>query len=220
MARQIKRINTDIFKSYLKDGMSIMVGGFMGVGTPEDLVDAIVESGVKDLTVICNDTAFPTVGVGRLVVNRQVKHVIASHIGTNPETGRQMIAGDIEVSLVPQGTLAERIRAAGAGLGGILTPTGLDTVVEKDKQVISHSGKSFILELPLSADISLVHATKADNYGNLFYEKSSKNFNTVMATAGKHVFAQVDELVSGALNPELVSTPGIFVDYMITKDGK
>lgn len=215
MARRIKMINADIFKSYLKDGMSLMVGGFMGVGTPELLVDAIIESGVKDLTLICNDTAFTTKGVGKLIVSKQISHVIASHIGTNPETGRQMINGEVKVTLVPQGTLVERIRSAGAGLGGVLTPTGLGTVVEDNKKLVEVGGKNWILEEPLSADMALLHANKADNYGNLFFAKSSKNFNTVMATSGKYVFAQVDEIVEGALDPEIVSTPGVFVDYMI-----
>lgn len=215
MGTKNKKANLDIFKSYLKDGMSIMFGGFMGVGTPELLVDGILQSGVKELTIIGNDTAFPTTGVGRLVSAGVVKHVIASHIGTNPETGKKMIAGELQVTLVPQGTLAEQIRAAGAGLGGILTPTGLGTVVADGKQIIQANGQDYILELPIKADLAILHATQADMYANLFFAKASKNFNTLIATAADVVFAQVDEITTKPLNPETVSTPGVFVDYII-----
>lgn len=216
MGTKNKKANLDIFKSYLKDGMSIMFGGFMGVGTPELLVDGILQSGVKELTIIGNDTAFPTTGVGRLVSAGVVKHVIASHIGTNPETGKKMIAGELQVTLVPQGTLAEQIRAAGAGLGGILTPTGLGTVVADGKQIIQANGQDYILELPIKADLAILHATQADMYANLFFAKASKNFNTLIATAADVVFAQVDEITTEPLNPETVSTPGVFVDYIIS----
>lgn len=217
MSRKNKQANLDIFKSFLKDNMSIMFGGFMGVGTPDYLVDGILESGVKNLTIIGNDTAFPTTGVGRLVAAGVVKHVIASHIGTNPETGKKMIAKEMEVTLIPQGTLAEQIRAAGAGLGGILTPTGLGTIVAEGKQIIKANGQEYILELPIRADLAIVHATKSDHYGNLFFEKSSKNFNTLIATAANIVFAQTDEITEHPLDPEIVSTPGVFVDYIIHK---
>lgn len=197
-------------------GQVLMIGGFLGVGTPEGLVEALVEKNVKDLTVIANDTAFPDKGVGKLVVNKQAKKVIVSHIGTNPETGRQMNAGELEVDLVPQGTLAERIRCAGAGLGGVLTPTGVGTIVEKGKEKKVINGKSYLLELPLSADIALIKAAKADTSGNLVFARSSRNFNPLMAMAAKLVIAEAEEIVEvGSLDPDEVMTPGIFVDMVI-----
>jgi len=146
----VDKIRTiDEAASYIKDGMTVAVGGFIGAGTPEKLIDAVIAKGIKDLTLICNDTALPDKGVGKWVVNRVVSRIIVSHIGTNPETGRQMNAGELEVELVPQGTLAERVRAAGAGLGGILTPTGIGTVAEEGKEKITVNGKEYLLELPL-----------------------------------------------------------------------
>ncbi|MDF2533404.1 MAG: atoD, partial [Clostridia bacterium] len=167
----------------IKDGMTIAVGGFLGVGTPEKLIDAVIAKGLKNITLICNDTAFPNQGIGKWVVNKNVSKVIISHIGTNPETGRQMNAGELEVELVPQGTLAERVRAAGAGLGGILTPTGIGTIVEQGKQKITIDGKEYLLELPLKADVALIKASIVDKKGNAYYKKSTRNFNTLMATA-------------------------------------
>jgi acetate CoA/acetoacetate CoA-transferase alpha subunit len=203
----------------IKDGMTVMVGGFLGVGTPEALVDALVAKGVKNLTVICNDSAFPDRGIGKLIVNKQIKKLITSHIGTNPETGRQMNEGETEVELVPQGTLAERIRAAGAGLGGILTPTGVGTIVEQGKKKLEINGKEYLLELPIKADIALLKAKKADKKGNLVYRKSARNFNPIMATAADFVIVQVDEIVDvGEIDPDDVMTPGIFVDMIVRGD--
>lgn len=203
----------------IKDGMTVMVGGFLGVGTPEALVDALVAKGVKNLTVICNDSAFPDRGIGKLIVNKQIKKLITSHIGTNPETGRQMNEGETEVELVPQGTLAERIRAAGAGLGGILTPTGVGTIVEQGKKKLEINGKEYLLELPIKADIALLKAEKADKKGNLIYRKSARNFNPIMATAADFVIVQVDEIVDvGEIDPDDVMTPGIFVDMIVRGD--
>lgn len=203
----------------IKDGMTVMVGGFLGVGTPEALVDALVAKGVKNLTVICNDSAFPDRGIGKLIVNKQIKKLITSHIGTNPETGRQMNEGETEVELVPQGTLAERIRAAGAGLGGILTPTGVGTIVEQGKKKLEINGKEYLLELPIKADIALLKAEKADKKGNLVYRKSARNFNPIMATAADFVIVQVDEIVDvGEIDPDDVMTPGIFVDMIVRGD--
>lgn len=197
-------------------GQIIMIGGFMGVGTPESLVDGLIEKKVKDLTLITNDTAFPDKGVGKLVDNRLVKKVIASHIGTNPETGRQMHAGELEVELVPQGTLAERIRSAGAGLGGFLTPTGVGTVVAEGKETKVLEGKTYILELPLAADIALIKAAKADYSGNLVYRRAARNFNPLMAMAAKLVMVEAEELVeTGSLDPDEVMTPGLFVDLIM-----
>lgn len=200
----------------VQDGMKIMIGGFLGVGTPERLVDALVAKGVKNLTIIGNDTAFPDRGIGKLIVNRQVKKVIVSHIGTNPETGRQMHAGELEVELVPQGTLAERIRAAGAGLGGILTPTGIGTVVEEGKTKLNITGREYLLELPLKADVALLRAHIADKAGNLVYRRSARNFNPLMAMAADRVIAEVQNLVEiGEIDPDMVMTPGIFVDMLV-----
>lgn len=200
----------------IQDGMTIMVGGFMGVGTPEALIDAIAAKGVKDLTIIANDTGLTDRGVGKLVVNRQVKKVIASHIGLNPETGKQMSAGELEVELVPQGTLVEQIRCGGAGIGGFLTETGVGTSVEVGKQKFVMGDKTYLLELPLRADIALIGGSIADKEGNLFYNGSTRNFNPIMATAADIVIAGAEKIVeAGELDPNVVMTPGIFVDYLL-----
>jgi acetate CoA/acetoacetate CoA-transferase alpha subunit len=188
----------------------------MGVGTPERLVSGILESGVKDLTLICNDTAFVETGVGPLVVNKRFRKIIASHIGTNPETGRQMIAGETEVELVPQGTLAERVRAGGSGLGGVLTPTGVGTVVEEGKQKLAVDGREYLLETPLRADVAILKAYKADKAGNLVYHRSARNFNPLMALAADLVVVQVEKLVEvGEIDPDEVVTPGILIDKIL-----
>jgi acetate CoA/acetoacetate CoA-transferase alpha subunit len=211
-----KVITTEEIPALFKDNMTIMAGGFMGVGTPERLVAGILESGVKDLTLICNDTAFVETGVGPLVVNKRFRKIIASHIGTNPETGRQMIAGETEVELVPQGTLAERVRAGGAGLGGVLTPTGVGTVVEVGKQKLAVDGREYLLETPLRADVAILKAYKADKAGNLVYHRSARNFNPLMALAADLVIVQVEKLVEiGEIDPDEVVTPGILVDKIL-----
>lgn len=200
----------------VKDGMTIMIGGFLGCGTPEKIVDALVAKGVKDLTLIANDTAMPDRGIGKLIVNRQFKKIVVSHIGTNPVTGKQMIAGELEVHLIPQGTLAERIRAGGAGLGGVLTPTGLGTVVEEGKQKVVVDGREYLLETPLKADVALLKAHKADRCGNLVYRRAARNFNPVMATAADKVVAEIEQLVeNGEVDPDHVVTPGLFVDMLV-----
>ena len=200
----------------VKDGMTVMVGGFLGCGTPQTLVDQVLADGTKDLTLVCNDTAFPDAGVGKLVVSRQLKKVIVSHIGTNPETGRQMNASELDVDLVPQGTLAERIRSAGFGLGGILTPTGVGTPVEAGKQKLTIDGKDYLLELPIKADVALVKAYKADKAGNLVFRKAARNFNPLMATAAQVVIVEAQNIVeTGEIDPDEVMTPGIFVNYLV-----
>ncbi|NPV69946.1 MAG: acetate CoA-transferase subunit alpha [Firmicutes bacterium] len=200
----------------VKSGMTLMIGGFLACGTPEHIVDELVEKGVRDLTIVANDTAFPDRGIGKLVVNNQVKHVIASHIGTNPVTGKKMIAGEMKVDLVPQGTLAERIRAGGAGLGGILTPTGLGTVAEEGKEKVVVNGNEYLLETPLKADIAFLLAHKGDESGNLVYRRAARNFNPLMAMAADLVVAEVEELVKvGEIDPDEVTTPGIFVDVVV-----
>lgn len=216
-----KMISLEEVATLFKDGMTIMAGGFMGVGTPQDLVSALLESDVKDITLIANDTAFIETGVGPLIVNRRVKKVIASHIGTNPETGRQMIAGEMEVELVPQGTLAERVRAGGAGLGGILTPTGVGTVVADGKEKLTVDGREYLLEKPLRAEVAILKAYKADKAGNLIYHRSARNFNPFMALAADLVIVQVEKVVEiGEIDPDDVMTPGILVDRIYVQGGK
>ncbi|MEH7375893.1 acetate CoA-transferase subunit alpha [Neobacillus drentensis] len=215
-----KIISLEEISSILTDGMTIMAGGFMGVGTPQELVTAMLEADVKDLTLIANDTAFVETGVGPLIVNKRVKKVIASHIGTNPETGKQMIAGELEVELVPQGTLAERVRAGGSGLGGVLTPTGVGTVVEEGKEKIIVDGREYLLEKPLRAEVALLKAFKADKAGNLIYHRSARNFNPLMALAADLVIVQVEQIVEvGEIDPDEVMTPGILVDKIFVQGG-
>ncbi|CAM6426627.1 acetate CoA-transferase subunit alpha [Citrobacter sedlakii] len=201
---------------FFRDGMTIMVGGFMGVGTPPRLIDTLLESGVRDLTLIANDTAFVDTGIGPLIVNGRVKKVIASHIGTNPETGRRMIAKEMDVQLVPQGTLIEQIRCGGAGLGGFLTPTGVGTVVEEGKQTLTLDGKTWLLERPLRADLALIRAHRADPLGNLTYQLSARNFNPLIALAADITLVEPDELVAtGDLLPDHIVTPGAVIDYIV-----
>ena len=214
-----KRVSIEEALKHVRDGMTIMVGGFLGVGSPEKLIDALVQKGVKDLTLICNDTAFVDRGVGKMVVAHQFKKIIASHIGTNAETGRQMTAGETEVELVPQGTLAEKIRCGGAGLGGFYTPTGVGTVVADGKETREFNGRQYLLELPLRADVALVKAHKADEAGNLVYRRSARNFNPLMAMAADLVIAEVDNIVTtGEIDQDHVMTPGIFVNHLIKED--
>lgn len=213
-----KQITVKKAGEFFRDGMTIMVGGFMGVGTPPRLMTELLESGVKELTIIANDTAFVDTGLGPLIVNGRVKKVIASHIGTNPETGRRMIAGEMDVQLIPQGTLAEQIRCGGAGLGGFLTPTGVGTVVEEGKQKITLDGRDYLLELPLRADLALIQAQKADPLGNLTYDLSARNFNPLMALAADITLAEPDEIIAvGDIDPDCVATPGAIIDWLIAE---
>lgn len=201
---------------FFRDGMTIMVGGFMGVGTPPRLVEALLESGVRDLTLIANDTAFVDTGIGPLIVNGRVSKVIASHIGTNPETGRRMISGEMDVQLVPQGTLIEQIRCGGAGLGGFLTPVGVGTIVEDGKQTITLDGKTWLLERPLRADLALIRAYQADMLGNLTYQLSARNFNPLIALAAEITLVEPDDLVeTGVLLPDHIVTPGAVIDHIV-----
>lgn len=213
---KVQQISAAAAADLVKDGMSVMVGGFMTCGTPEDIVDAIVEKGVKDLTIICNDAGYPDKGVGKLIANGQVKTIIASHVGLNPECGRLYSAGELELVLVPQGTLAEQIRCAGAGLGGFLTPTGVGTSVGEGKEVVTVDGREFLLEKPLEADVALLSGNLVDKVGNIKYRGATRNFNPIMATAAKMVIVQADSVVeAGAIGPENVETPGIFIDYIV-----
>ena len=200
----------------IPDGASLMVGGFMAVGTPERLIDEIVRQKKRDLTVIANDTAAPGQGIGKLIGAKLVRKAIVSHIGLNPETQRQMMAGDLHVDLVPQGTLVEQIRAGGYGLGGVLTPTGVGTEVDADKQRIEANGRTYLVELAIRADFALVHAFLADYLGNLAYALTARNFNPVMAMAADTVIATTDNIVPvGVIAPDHVITPAPIVDYLI-----
>ena len=202
----------------IPDGASLMVGGFMAVGTPERIVDELVRQRKRDLTVIANDTGVPGGGIGKLVRAKLLRKVIASHIGLNPETQQQMMAGELEVELVPQGTLIERIRAGGAGLGGILTPTGVGTVVEKGKQKLSVDGRDYLLEAPLRADFALIQAFLADYLGNLTYVLTARNFNPVIAMAAATVIVDAEHVVPvGMIPPDHVMTPAPLVDYLIAR---
>ncbi|MBP7001107.1 CoA transferase subunit A [Amaricoccus sp.] len=198
------------------DGARVLVGGFMGVGSPHRVIDALVARGAKGLTLICNDTAMPGVGVAKLVTARALREVIASHIGLNPETQKQMIAGEIEVELVPQGTLVERIRAGGVGLGGVLTPTGLGTPVEDGKQVVEVEGRRFLLETPIRADVALIGCHQADYAGNISYLLTAQNFNPVMAMAADVVIAEPTHILPvGMITPDAVRTPGVLIDHLV-----
>jgi acetate CoA/acetoacetate CoA-transferase alpha subunit len=200
------------------DGASVMIGGFLAVGTPDRLVDALVARGARGLTVIANDTARPGLGIGKLIEAGCVARAVVSHIGTNPVTQRKMLAGEIEVALVPQGTLAERIRAAGAGLGGVLTPTGVGTVAAEGKRVIEVEAKEYLLELPLRADVALLHAHEADHFFNLTYRLTATNFNPLMAMAAGCVIAEAEEVVPvGVIAPDEVRTSGALVDHLVAR---
>ena len=203
----------------IHDGSSLMIGGFMGIGSPHRLIGELVRQGRKGLTVISNDTARPGFGVGLLIDAKLVRTLVVSHIGTNPETQRQMIAGEIEVDLVPQGTLAERIRAAGYGLGGVLTPTGVGTLVAEDAQSIEVAGRKFLLALPIAADFVLIGAHRADYLGNLSYALTARNFNPIMAMAATTVVAEAAEIVPvGVMPPDDVITPGSIVDHLVERE--
>lgn len=205
--------------SKLQDGMTILIGGFMSTGTPETLINAMVAQGLQNLTIISNDSGHSGTGIAKLVKTRQVKKMITSHIGLNPETGRQMMAGELEVELIPQGTLVERIRAAGGGLGGFLTPTGLGTSVAEGKQILTIDGKSYLLEFPIRADAALIRGSVMDTSGNMLYYGSTRNFNPIMATAAPLVIAEAETIVPmGELDPNHVVTPGLFVDYIVKED--
>ena len=215
-----KQIDAKQAVDLIQDGMTLMIGGFMSNGTPEILMDALVEKGVRDLTIIANDSGTPDTGIGKLVAAGAVKKLIASHIGLNPQTGQLMNEGVIEVTLVPQGTLAEQVRAGGAGLGGVLTPTGLGTDVANGKEVLTIDGKDFLLEKPLRADVALLRGSIVDESGNMYYRGTTRNFNPLMAMAADTVIVAAEELVPlGQIQPEHVVTPGIFVDYIVGGEG-
>ena len=203
------------------DGGTIMFGGFGGVGSPPSIIEGMLNKGIKDLTLIGNDTGFPHIGIGRLVANGRVKKVIASHIGSNPVAGQLMTEGTLEVEFSPQGTLVERIRAGGVGIPAFLTDIGMDSdFVSTNKEKVVLEGKSYLLETALSAPISIVYAKKADEYGNLIYDKSARNTNPLVAMAGDITIAEVEEIVEvGELHPDEIVTPGVFVNYIVPTEG-
>jgi len=213
----VKIITSKQAVQFFNSGQTIMIGGFLTCGSPNMVIDELLKTDIGGFTLIANDTSTSTTDRGKLVVAHKLKKALVSHIGTNPETVAQMNAGQLEVELVPQGTLAERVRAGGAGLGGILTPVGLNTDVAKNKRLINVDGKDFLLETPLTADVALVYATYADKYGNLAFYGSTRNFNAIMPLAAKTVIVEVDQFSETPLNPNNIVVPGIFVDYLIIR---
>jgi acetate CoA/acetoacetate CoA-transferase alpha subunit len=200
----------------VKDGDKVMVGGFLQCGQPQNLVRALIKTGVKGLTLISTDTGNMETANYDLLKTGNVKKVMASYIGGNPEAGKFLMTGEAEVQLFPQGTLAEKIRAGGAGLGGFLTPVGIGTIVEEGKQKITLEGREFLLEMPLRANVALIKADKADKAGNLFISGSARNFNVIMATAADYVIAEISELVeTGNIEANCVTVPGIFIDALV-----
>jgi len=213
-----KAIHPEDAAALIPDGAVVLIGGFMGVGSPHRLIDALVARGVKDLTVVANDAALPGKGIGKLVTAGAVSRAVMSHIGLNPELQKKMIAGEVEVELVPQGTLVERIRAAGVGLGGVLTATGLGTPVEDGKQVVEVDGKRYLVEKPIHGDFALIASQQADYEGNLTYSLTAHNFNPVMALAGRTVIAEPELIVPvGVIPPDAVKTPGVIIDHLLAR---
>ncbi|MCQ2279969.1 MAG: CoA transferase subunit A [Bacteroidales bacterium] len=211
-----KVISAQEAAAMVKDGMTIMIGGFLAAGSALKVIEAIAEGPAKDLTIICNDAGYPDRGSGRLIAAGKVKKLIASHIGTNPLAVEGLNNKTLEIEFVPQGSLAEKVRAGGAGLGGVLTPTGLGTIIAEGKEVVTVDGKEFLLEKPLHADLALLGASKSDADGNLIYRGTTNNFNPMMATAADLVIAEAKEIVPvGEILPEHVHTPALFVDYLV-----
>ncbi|MCD8097722.1 MAG: 3-oxoacid CoA-transferase subunit A [Lachnospiraceae bacterium] len=211
-----KVVSIDEAMSHLFSGMRIMIPGFVNCGVPETLIKGIISAGYTDLDVISNNTSVQGRGIGRLVHENRIKHITCSHIGSNKETMAKVVAGEINVTFTPQGTLCERMCAGGAGIGGVLTPTGLGTPMQEGKPVIEVDGKQYILEKPLHADVAIIHAWKADKMGNCIYHHTAKNFNPIMATAADLVILEVEEIVEvGELEPDYIMTPGCLVDYIV-----
>lgn len=216
-----KIISIEEAMKYFYDGMTLIFGGFGGIGSPPTIIDGLLEKGINNLTLIGNDTGFPHIGIGKIVSNGQAKKIIASHIGSNPVAGQLMTEGKLEVEFSPQGILAERIRAGGVGLAGILSDIGMDNeMVSNGKQKIVVNGKEYLVETALTGDISIIFAKKADPYGNLIYDKSARNTNPLVAMAGNMTIAEVEEIVPlGSLMPGEITTPGVFVDYIVPSKG-
>lgn len=214
------------------DGMTIMLPGFVNCGVSPTLIDGLIEAGIKDLNVISNNTSVKGKGIGKLVHENRIKHITCSHIGSNTETCEKAVAGEIDITFVPQGSLAEKVRAGGAGIGGILTPTGVHTPMQEGKQLLEwddeegkykfveadepQKGARFILETPLHADVCFVHAYKADTMGNVVYHRTARNFNQVFATAADFVIVEAEHIVEiGELDPDEIMTPGALVDLVV-----
>jgi 3-oxoacid CoA-transferase subunit A len=208
--------DADAAVAKVPDGASILMGGFGLCGIPENLIRALHARGTGQLTVISNNAGVDEFGIGMLLIARQVRKMISTYVGENKEFERQYLSGEIDVELVPQGTFSERIRAAGAGIGGFFTPTGYGTIVAEGKETRIIDGRPYVLEAPLGADFAFVHAWKGDRLGNLVYRKTARNFNPMMATAGRVTIAEVEELVEpGDLDPDAIVTPGIFVQHIL-----
>ncbi|MFP3123160.1 CoA transferase subunit A [Ectobacillus funiculus] len=202
------------------DGMTLMFGGFGGVGSPPTIISAILAEGIRDMHLIGNDTGFPEIGIGSLITNERVSSIITSHIGSNPNAGRLLHEGKLQIEFCPQGTLAERIRAGGVGLAGVLTDVGIDTIVEEKKQTVVLEGRRYLVETALTAEVAIVYAKKADPFGNLVFDKSARNMNPHVAMAGTITIAEVEEIVTlGSLDPDEIVTPGVFVDYVVPSEG-
>jgi acetate CoA/acetoacetate CoA-transferase alpha subunit len=214
-----KAVPIDDVVAMIPNGASLMIGGFMGGGSPMRLIDELLRQGKRDLTVIANDTARPGIGIGKLIAAGAVERLITSHIGTNPQTQQAMLEGRLQVELVPQGTLAERIRAGGVGLGGVLTPTGVGTLVAEGKQTLEIQGRKYLLEIALRADFSLIRAKRADYLGNLEYALTARNFNPLMAMAADKTIAEAEDIVPvGVIAPDVVVTPGVLVHCLVGQE--
>lgn len=211
----VKFITPQEALAFFKNGQTLMIGGFINCGSPKNVIDEILKTDLQNFTLIANDTATPDTNRGKLISAHKIKKAIVSHIGTNPETVRQMNENLLEVDLQPQGSLAERIRAKGAGLGGILTPVGVGTEVENGKQTVMVDGAKYLLEKPLSADIAIVYATYADKYGNLAFHGSTRNFNVLMSMAADIVIVEAEHISEEPLSPDNIVVPGIFIDYLV-----
>lgn len=218
MARN-KVVTMDQAMEHVHSGMTLMIPGFVNCGVPETLIRGIISKGYTDFSIISNNTSVQGRGIGLLVHENRIKHITCSHIGSNKETVAKVVAGEIDVTFTPQGTLCERIRAGGAGIGGILTPTGLGTPMEEGKQVIEVDGKKYLLETPLHADVALLHAWKVDRMGNCLFRHTARNFNSIMATAADVVIVEAEQVVEvGEIDPDFVMTPGCLVDYIVALD--
>jgi acetate CoA/acetoacetate CoA-transferase alpha subunit len=211
-----KVVSSDKAMEKLRDGLTMLIPGFVNVGVPETLIKGIIDKGYTDLNIISNNTSVRGRGIGLLVHEKRIRHITCSHIGSNTETVDMVVAGELSVTFVPQGTLCERVRAGGAGIGGILTPTGLGTPIAEGKPVIEVDGKKYLLEKPLRADVALIHAWKADRMGNLVYRRTARNFNQIFATAADFVIVEAEQIVeTGVLDPDLIHTPGCLVDMIV-----
>jgi acetate CoA/acetoacetate CoA-transferase alpha subunit len=211
-----KVVSIDRAMEKLCDGLTVLIPGFVNVGVPETLIKGMIDEGYKDLNVISNNTSVRGRGIGLLVHENRIRHITCSHIGSNTETVEKVVAGELSVTFVPQGTLCERVRAGGAGIGGILTPTGLGTPIAEGKPVIEVDGKRYLLEKALRADVALIHAWKADRMGNLVYRRTARNFNQIFAAAADFVIVEAEQIVEiGVLDPDVIHTPGCLVDMIV-----